>query len=146
MNPGRFYIPGYMGIANNYTSPMFRMASTTPRGIGLFGRITNGIRSVNWGNLLNNANKTLNVVNQTIPLVRQAGPMVNNMKSMLKIAKAFGRETGRNNSISRNTNNNYKDNNTAKNNTNNISNNSYNNENLVQKKEVTDNNYLNFFI
>lgn len=144
MNPGRFYIPGYMG--NNYASPMFRMTNTIPRGIGLFSRITNGIRSVNWGNLLNNANKTLNVVNQTIPLVRQAGPMVNNMKSMLRIAKAFGRETGRNNSISRNTNNNYQNNNTIKNSNKNTNNKSYNNENHVQKKEVSDNNYPNFFI
>lgn len=144
MNPGRFYMPGYMGMANNYTAPMFRMANATPRGIGLFSRITNGIRSVNWGNLLNNANKTLNVVNQTIPLVRQAGPMVNNMKSMLRIAKAFGRETGRNNN--RNINNNYKNDNVINDSSKSTINNSYNNENSIQKKEVSDDNYPNFFI
>ena len=143
MNPGRFYIPPYMGIGNNMisngiraTGPMIRMANNTSRGMGIFSKITSGIRSVNWGGLLNNANKTLNVVNQTIPLVRQVGPMVNNMKSMLRVARAFGNET------------------IVNKNNNNIANNISNNESSIinssnqieQKKEVIDNNTLNFFI
>lgn len=83
MYPERFIIPNYM-----YTYPM-----RTP---GLFSRIFTGIRGFNWQGLLTNANKTLNVVNQTIPLVRQAGPMFNNMRSMLRLAKAFGSETTNN--------------------------------------------------
>lgn len=89
MYPQRFIIPNYM------TYPM--------RSPGLFSRIFGGIKGFNWQGLLTNANKTLNVVNQTIPLVRQAGPMFNNMKSMLRLAKAFGNETT--NKINNNNNN-----------------------------------------
>ena len=68
-----------------------------PNGINMMPNKTGGlfssIKSINWGNLLNNANRTLNVVNQTIPLVKQAGPMFNNMKSMKKLASAFKDET-----------------------------------------------------
>ena len=106
MNPGRFYIPGYMGMRNfPIASSIPGMTNSIPRRMGLFGKITSGIRSVNWGGLLNGANKTLNVVNQAIPLVRQAAPMVNNMKNMLRIAKAFGTETN-NKRLPNTTNNN----------------------------------------
>ena len=87
MNPGRYFIPNYVP---NYHIPIRQ---------GLFTRLFGGIRSVNWGGLLNNANKTLNVVNQTIPLIRQAGPMFNNLKNMLRLAKAFGNETNKKNNI-----------------------------------------------
>ena len=87
MNPGRFFMPSY--IPTYYGMPI--------RNIGVFQRLFNGIRNVNWGGLLNNANKTLNVVNQTIPLVRQAGPMFTNLRSMLRVAKAFGNETNKKN-------------------------------------------------
>lgn len=84
MYPNNFYIP----------SQTMRFM---PNGIGLSssrsGGLFSSLKSINWGNLLNNANKTLNVVNQTIPLVRQAGPMLNNMKSMIKLASAFKDET-----------------------------------------------------
>ena len=142
MNPNRFFLPPrYMGMPNNMMtfSPMMRITNNPigrtvnigniGRSGGLFSKITSGIRSVNWGGLLNNANKTLNVVNQTIPLVRQAGPMVNNMKNMLRIAKVFNSETNNNNN---------------NNNNNNMSNNE--NINLIQKKEVQNNNNPNFFI
>ena len=130
MNPGRFFMPG-MG---SNIGPMMTMGFPT-RNVGLFGRLTNSIKSFNWSGLLNGANKTLNVVNQTIPLVRQAGPMFNNMKSMMRIAKVFGNET-----TSRSLNS--KTNNSTP--TNNISHNQ--NEQSNQKKEVQDNNYPNFFI
>ena len=137
MNPGRFYVPGYMGIRNiPMTASMSGIANSMPRSMGLFGRITNSIRSVNWGGLLNGANKTLNVVNQAIPLVRQAGPMVNNMKNMFRIAKAFGTETnGRN---------------ISKNNINKTNNNIYNNRNDMKNINITKDSALdtspNFFV
>lgn len=84
MYPNNFYIP-------NQTMRFM------PNGLGINptknSGILSSIKSINWGGLLNNANKTLNVVNQTIPLVRQAGPMINNMKSMIKLASAFKNET-----------------------------------------------------
>lgn len=128
MNPGRFYIPNYMNMGTIPISRTMYNLGNAPRSMGLFQRITNGIRSVNWSGFLNNANKTLNVVNQTIPLVRQAGPMVNNMKNMFKIAKAFGNETTTNAS------------------TNNQINNDNNNLNILEKKETDTNNVPNFFI
>ena len=84
MYPNNFYIP------NQATRFM-------PNGLGINtvknGGIFSSLKSINWGGLLNNANKTLNVVNQTIPLVRQAGPMINNMKSIIRLASAFKDET-----------------------------------------------------
>lgn len=84
MYPNNFFIP-------NQTMRFM------PNGLGInparSGGIFSSLKSINWGGLLNNANKTLNVVNQTIPLVRQAGPMINNMKSMIKLASAFKDET-----------------------------------------------------
>ena len=83
MYPNNFYIP-------NQTMRFI------PNGLGITpknGGIFSSLKSINWGGLLNNANKTLNVVNQTIPLVRQAGPIFNNMKSMIKLASAFKDET-----------------------------------------------------
>jgi hypothetical protein len=84
MYPNGFFIP-------NYTTP-FMPITATPR-MGLLGRIGNTIKSVNWSGLLNGADRTLGLVNQTIPLVREAKPMFSNMKSMVKLAKAFRNET-----------------------------------------------------
>ena len=95
MNSGNFFMPN----VGTQIPPFFQNASLIgngsfiPKRVGLLGRTLGGIKSFNWSGLLNGANKTLNVVNQTIPLVRQAGPMFNNMKSMMKLAKAFGTET-----------------------------------------------------
>ena len=144
MNPERFYVPYYMGMRNlPISNSMLANTNSIPRSMGLFSKITNGIRSVNWSGFLTNANKTLDVVNQAIPLVRQAGPMVNNMKSMLRIAKAFGSETNN----SRHTNKNY---NSRLANTINSTNNSISRnkdiETSVQKKEVQNDNAPNFFI
>lgn len=140
MNPGRFYIPNYMGIrsipfSTSSMSPMIGMSNSVSRNAGIFSKITNGIRSVNWGGFLNNANKTLNFVNQAIPLVRQAGPMVNNMKSMLRIAKAFGSETT-SNSISRKNKDTEQTNNKTIN----------SNKISTAKKEVEIDNSPNFFV
>lgn len=81
---------------NNYFIPTQSMR-LIPNGLNMIPTKTGGlfssIKGINWGGLLNNANKTLNVVNQTIPLIRQAGPMLNNMKSMIKLASAFKDET-----------------------------------------------------
>jgi hypothetical protein len=145
MNPGRFYLPSTGANA----IPMIR-GSYMPlsRNLGLFGRITNSIKTFNWGGLLNGANKTLNVVNQTIPLVRQAGPMLNNMKSMLKIARAFGSETNKSN-INAKINNSYINKNCV--NVNNI-NNEFRNTIEMNKtldetnKDVMNENHPNFFI
>ena len=135
MNPGRFYIPGYIGMRSiPISNSMLGFANSAPKGIGLFSKITNGVRSVNWSGFLNNANKTLNVVNQAIPLIRQAGPMVNNM---LRVVKVFGSETTINNK--KNIYNNL-------NNTNNLSINSNNDNISIQKKEVLVNSAPNFFI
>lgn len=139
MNPGRFYMPGYMGMRSaSLGSPIMRIASNSPRSMGLFSRITNGIRSFNWSGLLSGANKTLNVVNQAIPLVRQAGPMVNNMRSMLKLAKAFGTETTTTNYSNRNSNNSNQINNNIES-SNNITNINSRNNSFSQEKLLGEN-------
>ncbi len=138
MNPSRFFIPR-MGASIN---PMVGARYLPTRSnIGLFGRIANSLKTFNWSGLLNGANKTLNVVNQTIPLVRQAGPMLNNMKSMLRIARAFGSETTRTDANNRRNralvNSNVNTNDSV------ISNSS---ESFNVEKEVVNNNYPNFFL
>ncbi len=45
-------------------------------------------RSIDWGNLLNNTQKTLNIINQTIPIVYQLKPIVSNAKTMFRIFDA----------------------------------------------------------
>lgn len=144
MNPGRYFIPN-MGMGMQMGPMMNGMAPMT-RGVGLFGRIGNTLKSINFSGLLSGANKTLNVVNQTIPLIRQAKPMVNNMKSMFKLAKAFGSET-----VSRNGNQNY---NANGNSNTKISANNKKNENVEDNSNSdtfnsvhdSNNNYPNFFI
>ena len=66
------------------------------KGTGILSRLGSGlagIKTINWGGLINNTSKTLGIINQTIPLVRQVGPMMNNMKSMLRVASLFKDET-----------------------------------------------------
>ena len=121
MNPNRFFMP------NIYMNPMMSNNYMVPRNIGLLGRISNGIKSFNWGNFLNGANKTLNVVNQTIPLIRQTKPMISNMKHMINLARVFKKETS--NNVKSNYNNNINVN---------------NNVSYIEKK-ASDNN-PNFFI
>ena len=147
MNQGRFYIPSYIGMRNiPLSNPMLGSMVMSPRKVGLFSKITNGIRSVNWSGLLTNANKTLDVVNQTIPLVRQAGPMLNNMKSMLRIARAFGSETASRGNNIVNTNLSLKQQNTITNNMNTNYDNSTSSTNAIEKKEIQNDNTLNFFV
>ena len=142
MNPGRFYIPGYIGMRSiPISNSMLGISNSAPKGIGLFSKITNGVRSVNWSGFLNNANKTLNVVNQAIPLIRQAGPMVNNMKSMLRVAKAFGNET----TISNNKNT-YTNQNNIVNSNFNLNSYTDDNSDLIQRTEVQNDSAPNFFV
>ena len=93
MNPGRFFMPNPMTMRNAYV---------IPREASIFSKLFNNIRSINFGKLLNGANKTLNIMNQTIPLIRQATPIVSNAKSMLHLMKTFKKET--NSNIKRNNN------------------------------------------
>lgn len=144
MNPGRYFIPN-MGMGMQMGPMMNGMAPMT-RGVGLFGRIGNTLKSINFGGLLSGANKTLNVVNQTIPLIKQAKPMINNMRSMVKLAKAFGSET-----VSRRGNQSYSANgssNTKGDINNKMNENVKNNKNNDAFNFVQDgnNNYPNFFI
>lgn len=84
-------IRGVPNVANTLTNTT-RIANTG----GLFSKLGSsltGIKTINWGGLINNTSKTLGIINQTIPLVRQVGPMINNMKSMLRVASLFKDET-----------------------------------------------------
>jgi len=84
------------GLLNGTSRTLANSLANTTRGAGLLSRLgtgLSGIKSINWGGLINNTSKTLGIINQTIPLVRQVGPMVNNMRSMLKVASLFKDET-----------------------------------------------------
>lgn len=120
MNPYGMFMPN-MG---------YGMPGMMGRSFGMMRGLGKGaFKSVNWGNLFNNASKALGVVNQTIPLVKGAGPMINNMKSMLKLASMFKDETDT------------KSDNVTSNNDSNSNNNSSNIEE-IKKEEI--NNYSNY--
>ena len=94
MNSGRFFIPsiGMMRPYNLGSYPMMGTSVFSPK-TGIFNKIIASIKGVNWGGIVNGANKTLNVVNQTIPLIKQTKPMISNMRDMMRLAKTFNKET-----------------------------------------------------
>ena len=54
--------------------------------------IGNNIKKINWGNILNNTQKTLNVINQAIPIIYQVRPLFTNAKTIFRIADAVKEE------------------------------------------------------
>ncbi|MBO6145405.1 MAG: hypothetical protein J6O62_01205 [Bacilli bacterium] len=54
-------------------------------------------KTINWGNLLSNTQKTLNIVNQAIPIVYQIKPIVNNARTIFKVANEFTKTNEQNN-------------------------------------------------
>ena len=56
---------------------------------GITKGLLGGISKVNWGNLLNNTQKTLNVINQAIPVYYQMKPIYNNAKTMFRLIGSF---------------------------------------------------------
>lgn len=115
MNPSNTMMgmrgPSMMGIGNpqviqaprsgNFLSSLFGLGGRNPNAGGLLS----GVRSINFGNILNNTSKALGVVRDAIPIVKEVGPMMNNMKSMLKIASIFKDETDTNNNTNITSNN-----------------------------------------
>lgn len=80
----------------NYYMPYFNMypsmsipgaASSASR--GLFARLFG--RGLNWGNILNTAQKTLGLVNQAIPVIKQVTPVMKNAKTIFKVMNEFKR-------------------------------------------------------
>lgn len=65
---------------------------------GLFS----SLKSLNWGNLLTNTQKTLNIVNQTIPLVYQVKPIVNNARTIFRVIGAVKSDDNTNTNNSNN--------------------------------------------
>lgn len=51
-------------------------------------QLNSGIKRINWGNILNNTQKTLNVINQAIPIIYQVKPLVANARTLFRIADA----------------------------------------------------------
>ncbi len=54
------------------------------KGLGFFGN-----KKINWGNILNNTQKTLNVINQAIPVYYQVKPIWGNAKTMFQMIGAL---------------------------------------------------------
>lgn len=89
----------YNGMYNNNFFPYQNMNMPIPNQTakkGLLGGIL-GLSKINWGNLLNNTQKTLNVINQAIPVYYQVKPIYNNAKTMFKVFGAMS-DKGTNNS------------------------------------------------
>lgn len=63
---------------------------------GIAKNFLGGVTKINWGNLLNNTQKTLNVINQAIPVYYQMKPIYNNAKTMFKLIGSFNEKTSNN--------------------------------------------------
>ena len=72
-----------------------------------FSKLFNNNRNynINWGNILNNTQKSLGIINQAIPIIHQVRPIINNAKTMFKIVGAI-KNNNKNTDIKYNTQNN----------------------------------------
>lgn len=71
-----------------YNNPYFMNAGMQgAQGLGKLG-LFRSIKGINWGNLLNNTQKTLGIINQAIPIAYQVKPIVNNAKTMFRVMGA----------------------------------------------------------
>lgn len=107
------------GIGN----AMMRGAGNTAiRNPGLLSNLFNGIKSMNWGGLLTNTQKTLGIVNQAIPVYHQVKPLYNNVKTAVRVFRAVNKDSkndsSENNVTSTKTSNTSPDTNTSANNNN----------------------------
>lgn len=107
-----------------YNNPYLYQSAMKPN---LFSKLFSGgssgisagtmTRGINWGNLLNNTQKSLGIINQALPLINQAKPLIANAKTMFKLAGALKSETSsKNNNSNTNTNANTNTNTNNKNN------------------------------
>lgn len=64
---------------NGFNPYMMPSQATASKGL------LSGISKINWGNILNNTQKTLNVINQAIPVYYQMKPIYNNARTMFRL-------------------------------------------------------------
>ena len=86
-------------LYNNHFPYQYGPSNVTKKNIfsGLFN--TN---KINWGNLLNNTQKTLNVINQAIPVYYQIKPIYNNAKTMIRMVHAIKDDDSKEQNIPKN--------------------------------------------
>lgn len=77
----------YMPYFNMYPNMIPNVAPAASR--GLFSRLFGG--GMNWGSILNTAQKTLGLVNQAIPVIKQVTPVMKNAKTIFKVMNEFKR-------------------------------------------------------
>ncbi|MBS7020697.1 MAG: hypothetical protein KH135_02340 [Firmicutes bacterium] len=76
----------------NYYNPYYQMypyVAAAPVKKGIFSSLTGGLKGINWGNILNNTQRTLNIVNQAIPAVKQITPVMKNARTMFQVMNEF---------------------------------------------------------
>ena len=74
-------------LANNSTSSMLNVIKPKP---SIFSKLSN-ISLGKIGTILGGTQKVLNIYNQVTPIIRQTKPLIANIKTTLKVAKAFKR-------------------------------------------------------
>ena len=98
MNSGALYRGMMPGMARMAGNGIMRNAVGTAtgnaaiKGPGLLSGLFNGIRSMNWGGLLTNTQKTLGIVNQAIPVYHQVKPLYNNVRTAFRVLKAVNKD------------------------------------------------------
>ena len=74
----------FMGNAAN-------IGNTAIRNPGLLSNLFSSIKSLNWGGLLTNTQKTLGIVNQAIPVYHQVRPLYDNVKTAARVFKSVSK-------------------------------------------------------
>lgn len=67
-----------------YNNPLYSSSSMFMK-----SSLLNGLKNINWGTFLGNAQKTLGVINQAIPIIYQVKPIISNAKTVFKIANSL---------------------------------------------------------
>ena len=68
---------------------MFNNPLYSGNSIFMKSSLLNGLKNINWGTFLGNAQKALGVINQAIPIVYQVKPIISNAKTVFKIANSL---------------------------------------------------------
>ncbi len=82
---------GYGSIPNLTNKPISNFLEVTKPKPSFFSKLSSSLSLKKVGAFLGGTQKVLNIYNQVTPIIRQTKPLIANIKTTLKVAKAFKR-------------------------------------------------------
>lgn len=82
---------GYGAIPNLTNKPIPNFLEATHPKPSFFSKLSSSLSLKKVGAFLGGTQKVLNIYNQVTPIIRQTKPLIANIKTTLKVAKAFKR-------------------------------------------------------